>query len=109
MEGWATPLIFGRTEERPFAHVTLRDRAHRAWEDASLEPIGFHECRHTFASMCIAAGVNGRALRAHLGGSSIQMTFDRYGHPMPGNDSEAARLLDDYLRRSSDSRPSEGP
>ena len=101
-------LVFGRTEERPFAHVTLRDRAHRAWEAAGLEPIGFHECRHTFASMCIAAGVNARALMAYLGHSSIQMTFDRYGHLMPGNESEAARLLDDYLRRSRLGRPVEG-
>jgi hypothetical protein len=36
------------------------------------------------------------------------MTFDRYGHLMPGNESEAARLLDDYLRRSRLGRPVEG-
>lgn len=33
----------------------------RAREDA-LEPIGLHECRHTFASLMIAAGVNAKAL-----------------------------------------------
>lgn len=93
-------LIFGRSETRPFAHVSLRERALRAWARAELEPIGLHECRHTFASMCIAAGVNARGLMAYLGHSSIQMTFDRYGHLMPGNEDEAAALLNAYLRRS---------
>ncbi len=93
-------LIFGRSETRPFAHVSLRERALRAWAVAELQPIGFHECRHTFASMCIAAGVNARGLMAYLGHASIQMTFDRYGHLMPGNEDEAAELLNDYLRRS---------
>jgi integrase len=49
-------LIFGRSETLPFAHVSLRERALGAWAWAELEPIGLHECRHTFASMCIAAG-----------------------------------------------------
>ncbi len=44
-----------------------------------------------------AVGVNGKALSTYLGHSSIQVTFDRYGHLMPGNEEEAAALLDDYL------------
>ena len=45
----------------------------------------------------IAAGVNAKALSTYLGHSSIQITLDRYGHLMPGNEQEAARLLDRYL------------
>jgi integrase len=40
-------------------HVELRSlatRAQAAWKAAGLEPIGLHECRHTFASLMIAAG-----------------------------------------------------
>ncbi len=48
----------------------------------------------------IAAGVNAKALSTYLGHSSIQITFDRYGHLMPGNESEAAGLLDVYLERA---------
>lgn len=48
----------------------------------------------------IAAGVNAKALTTYLGHASIQTTFDRYGHLMPGNEQAAARLLDDYLERS---------
>lgn len=53
----------------------------------------------------IAAGVNAKALSAYMGHSSITITFDRYGHLMPGNEEEAAELLDAYLDgRGSDLR-----
>ena len=58
--------------------------------------------RHTFASLMIAAGVNAKALSTYLGHSSIQIPLDRYGHLMPGNEQEAARFLDRYLRTGAD-------
>ena len=48
----------------------------------------------------IAAGVNAKALSTYVGHSSIQITYDRYGHLMPGNEQEAAGLLDAYLVRA---------
>ena len=56
-----------------------------------------HACRHLYASMSIAAGVNAHALCRYMGHSSIAVTFDLYGHLFPGNESEAAALLDSYL------------
>jgi integrase len=47
----------------------------------------------------IAAGVNAKALAAYMGHSSITITFDRYGHLMPGNEAQAAGLLDTYLQQ----------
>jgi hypothetical protein len=35
-----------------------------------------------------------------MGHSSVTITDDRYGHLMPGNEDEAAGLLDAYLERS---------
>jgi hypothetical protein len=32
-----------------------------------------------------------------MGHSSVTITFDRYGHLMPGSEAEAATLLDTYL------------
>ncbi len=32
-----------------------------------------------------------------MGHGSIDVTFDRYGHPMPGSEAEAASRLDAYL------------
>ena len=47
----------------------------------------------------IADGVNAKALSTYMGHSSITITLDRYGHLMPGNESEAAALLDAYVAR----------
>jgi integrase len=35
-----------------------------------------------------------------MGHASITITLDRYGHLMPGNEDEAAGLLDAYLERA---------
>ena len=50
----------------------------------------------------IAAGVNAKALQTYMGHASIKITFDLYGKLMPGNEDEAARLLDSFLVRASD-------
>ena len=52
-------------------------------EGGALTPIGLHECRHTFASLMIAAGVNAKAICDADGPRHVTMTFDRYGHLMP--------------------------
>jgi integrase len=93
-------LVFGRGPDEPFAPVTVNRRAQRTWKRVGLRAIGLHECRHTFASFMIAAGVNAKALSVYMGHASVTITFDLYGHLMPGNEQEAARLLDAYLRRS---------
>ena len=92
-------LIFGATATRPFSPTRLTERARKAWLAAKHERITLHECRHTFASLMIAAGVNAKALSSYMGHASIQITFDRYGM-MPGNEEEAAGLLDVYLERA---------
>ena len=77
--------------------TTLTERAHKIWKTAGLKPIGLHECRHTFASLMIAAGVNAKALSTYIGHARISITMDRYGHLMPGSEAEAAGRLDAYL------------
>ena len=72
-------------------------RARDAWTTASLTPIGLHECRHSYASFMIAAGVNTKALSTYMGHSSITITLDRYGHLLPGNEHAAAALLNTWL------------
>jgi len=83
----------------PFDPGKLSKRADRAWTAAALERITLHECRHTFASLMIAAGVNPKALQHFMGHANISITLDRYGHLMPGSEAEAADLLDAYLDR----------
>jgi integrase len=103
-------LVFGRSATRTFEPVSVAARAASAWtaenvkrkkkELDPLEPITLHEARHTFASLMIAAGVNAKALSTYMGHASVTITYDRYGHLMPGNEAEAAELLGAYLERA---------
>jgi len=70
-------LVFGRTDSTPFSPSTVAQRAARAWRAGGLEPVTLHECRHTFATLMIAAGVNAKALQTFMGHSSITVTLDR--------------------------------
>lgn len=88
--------VFG-TAERPWDPSWVQRQADVAWKAAGLKRLTLHDCRHTYASLMIAAGVNAKALCDFMGHSSITVTFDRYGHLMPGSENEAAGLLDDYL------------
>ena len=93
-----TGFAFGGAE--PFEPRGLTASADTAWKAAGLERITLHECRHTFASLMIAAGVNAKALSTYMGHANIAITLDRYGHLMPGNEQEAAGMLDAYLERA---------
>jgi integrase len=114
--GLGDALVFGTTAISAFEPSTVRRRALAAWVAANeaaadraeregraveptelLHPIGLHECRHTFASLLIAAGVNAKAISTYMGHASVQITYDRYGHLMPGAEEEAAGLLDAYI------------
>jgi integrase len=91
-------FFFG-SNGRPLNRAMLMKRSSRAWAAVELDPFGLHEARHTFASILIAARVNVKAISTYLGHSSIQITLDRYGHLMPGNETEAVGLVDAYLER----------
>src|SRR5215203_6148703 len=83
-------LVFGTDGVKPPDPDAVSQRALRCWTKTKpmpLTPIGLHECRHTFASL------------------SVTITFDRYGHLMPGNEEQAAGLLDVYLEASTAARP----
>lgn len=90
-------LVFGCAGV-PFSASSVTERAYRAWRRAGLDPIRLHDCRHTFASLMIAAGLNAKALSTFMGHANISITLDRYGHLMPGAEDEAAGLMDAYLQ-----------
>jgi integrase len=98
--GAKNAFVFGRTPAEPFDPWAVGERARRAWNASGLTPITLHECRHTYASLMIAAGVNAKALQTFMGHASITITMDRYGKLFPGSEDEAAVLLSVYLQRA---------
>src|SRR5262249_27288423 len=83
--GRSAGLGFGRTAALPFDPDAIQYHADKAFTKHSLERVTLHECRHGYASLMIAAGVNAKALSTYMGHASITITLDRYGHLMPGN------------------------
>jgi integrase len=79
--GGEAELVFRRSGGRAIHTDALVRRARTAWRGRGLTAIGLHECRHTYASFMIAAGVNAKSLSTYMGHSSITMTLDRYGRP----------------------------
>jgi integrase len=77
----------------------VAERAREHWEAKGLAPITLHEARHSYASLMIAADVNAKALSRWMGHANIGVTFDLYGHLMPGSEAEGAARLDAYLAR----------
>jgi integrase len=47
------------------------------------------------------AGINTKALSTYMGHASITITVDRYGHVLPGNEHQAANLLEHWLQHTS--------
>ena len=46
----------------------------------NIRDVNFHVLRHTFASSCVEAGMDIKALSEILGHSSVKITMDRYVH-----------------------------
>jgi integrase len=89
-----------RNPDKPFNPSSLNLQTKKAWKEAGLASIGLHECRHSYAAYMIAAGINTKALSTYMGHSSITITLDRYGHLLPGNETQAATLLETWLNAS---------
>jgi integrase len=88
----ADGFVFSGPDGRPFGSARQSARAKEAWRQAGLQPVGLHECRHTYASLMITAGLNAKALSTYMGHSSITVTLDRYGHLLPGYEREAGTI-----------------
>lgn len=51
-----------------------------ALQRAGIRKVDFQSLRHTFASLSIEAGTDPKTLQSLMGHSSINVTFDTYGH-----------------------------
>jgi integrase len=61
------------------AHISLR-ALKPALEGAGIQPVRWHDLRHTFASLLIAGGANITFVSRQLGHTSSQVTLGIYAH-----------------------------
>jgi integrase len=69
-----TAGTYGVCRRLAVASLHGRQGGRASWEKAKLTRVTPHDCRHTYASFAIAAGVNAKALSIYMGHSSIQIT-----------------------------------
>jgi integrase len=65
---------------------------------AQLEPLRFHDLRHTYAALMVAAGAHPKLLQAQLGHTSINVTLNTYGHLFPDAFADVGDALDRLVR-----------
>ena len=91
----AFPSRLGNVESLPNLHRrglgTLQVAA-GITSDREHPKYGLHAFRHAAASLFIEQGFSPKRVQALMGHSSIQMTFDTYGHLFPSKDDDAAAM-----------------
>ena len=103
-------LVFPNGQGNPESHSNIISRGfepiqikagavepHPTEKDARGKPVmvakyGMHALRHFFASWAIERGFSPKRAQALLGHSSIQMTYDCYGHLFPSQEDDAAKF-----------------
>jgi integrase len=93
------PNEHGLVFPSPNGHVWRKDnfmaRVFRpAVRRAELAPLRFHDLRHTYAALMVAAGAHPKLLQAQLGHTSINVTLNTYGHLFPDAFAEVGPALD---------------
>jgi integrase len=80
-QGWnAADLVFCSEIGTPLNPKTVGQQFDTMLRKAELPDIRFHDMRHTYAALSIAAGVDIYTLSRRMGHSTIAVTADRYGH-----------------------------
>jgi integrase len=69
-----------------------------ALRKAGIDPIRFHDLRHTFALLSLQAGTDIKTLQNDLGHESIETTLDKYGHVNEAMKREAAAKRSGLLK-----------
>jgi len=87
------PLVFCDLDGHMLTQGEPRYWIERACRKAGLRQLGWHCCRHTFASHLAMRGAPLKAIQELLGHATIQMTM-RYAHLAPEVARDAVRLLD---------------
>lgn len=67
---------------------------HRTMRAAQVPVIRFHDLRHTFASLALAARVPVKVVSEMLGHKSVKLTLDVYAHTLPGMHESAVEALE---------------
>ena len=87
--------------------IAFRNALKRCLEDAKLKQIRVHDLRHSYATIRLLKGHNVGDVSYQLGHSSIQITYDAYGHWIPGHFKSEVDELDEMHPNAPHAHPAE--
>lgn len=85
--------VFTREDGTPLHPHQVADAFDGAVRRAKVPTIRFHDLRHGWASMALAAGVNPKVVSERLGHASVGFTLTVYAHATPDMQTEAAATV----------------
>jgi integrase len=96
-------LVFPSPDGKLIDANNFRHRVYKKARDrAGFSDLRFHDLRHTYAALMVAAGAHAKYLQAQMGHSSIKVTLDRYGHLYPDANRAVLSALDALTNHISD-------
>jgi len=91
-------LVFATAKGMPLGDGNLTRRVFNpALTEAKLRRIRVHDLRHTCASLLIAQNESPKYIQKQMRHSSVQVTFDTYGHLFPDTNRKASKRLDSTI------------
>lgn len=92
------PYMFPSPVTGTMYHPDAATRIHRKiLREAGIEPIRFHDLRHTFATLALQNGVDVKTLSGILGHYSSGFTLDTYTHITDKMQQEAAEKVGSFM------------
>ncbi|MBM4601557.1 tyrosine-type recombinase/integrase [Rhodococcus hoagii] len=89
---WSTPLRHPSFYKSVYRPAVLR--ANRLTPGAGLPPgLKFHALRHTYASLCVAAGIPPLEIARFMGHSKVTTTLSVYAHLFEDDHADAMAAL----------------
>ena len=94
-------LVFTNADGAPLRRAGFR----RSWwtpavTASGLDDLTFHDLRHTYVSLAVAAGANPKKVSVRAGHSSVAFTLDRYGHLYEDDDDRETAAMDALIGRT---------
>lgn len=93
----ANDLVFCSDLGTPYEGRNLTRALHRTLEEASIERLGVHALRHTFATRAIESGMDVRTLSEILGHTKVSLTLQLYAHSSMETKIEELSKMDAFL------------
>lgn len=81
----------------PFTHAQVDAAYRKIADELNLPARRFHDLRHSFATLLLAAGRPAKIVSEMLGHSNISTTLDLYSHVTLSMQEDAARAMDSIM------------